>query len=325
MRKRIFVGPPGLADSPSAPSAPSADLMVLFAAADYPCAKNRVVFERYVIAIDCKAGGPRRAPTTLEIWPVFRVLSSGADIVRSAAGLTFSSPECLPWRPTIRPRAKQPWRRANAAWAGRRWVTTASCFGATPSIRPAMGEAGNRHPLRPEDIANRSPAVQRPLHGPRSRFADPWRSRSDAAALVPRLRTGGPADHGIAIDCKNPEVGRVPPGSSSTVVTRFIYRWRRGSDGASPTSISIRRCTPLTAASSGSACTSRISRWCARCSNASDCMISPSRTRRALISGRSSTSSDSPVHRAAHGLDASEFPCSIAYRRRQSRGRRGRP
>ncbi len=47
MRKRIFVGPPGLADSPSAPSA---DLMVLFAAADYACAKNRVIFERYVIA-----------------------------------------------------------------------------------------------------------------------------------------------------------------------------------------------------------------------------------------------------------------------------------
>ncbi len=156
-------------------------------------------------------------------------------------------------------------------------------------------------------------------------FCRSVRSRSDAAALVPRRRAGGPADHGIAIDCKNPEVGRVPPGSSSTVVTRFIYRWRRGSDGASPTSISIRRCTPLTAASSGSACTSRISRWCARCSNTSDCMISPSRTRRALISGRSSTSSDSPVHRAAHGLDASEFPCSIAYRRRQSRGRRGRP
>ncbi len=28
--------------------------MVLFAAADYACAKNRVIFERYVIAIDCK-------------------------------------------------------------------------------------------------------------------------------------------------------------------------------------------------------------------------------------------------------------------------------
>jgi len=41
--------------------------MVLFAAADYAFAKNRVIFERYVIAIDCKAGGPRRASTRIEI------------------------------------------------------------------------------------------------------------------------------------------------------------------------------------------------------------------------------------------------------------------
>ena len=50
-------------------------------------------------------------------------------------------------------------------------------------------------------------------------------------------------------------------------------------DAGSRTSISIRRArlTPPTAALSGSACTSRTSRCCERCSNASDCTTSPSR------------------------------------------------
>jgi hypothetical protein len=51
-------------------------------------------------------------------------------------------------------------------------------------------------------------------------------------------------------------------------------------------------------ASSGSACTRRIGRCCARCS--SDCLISPSRTRCALVSGRSSKSMRTRC-RAAHG------------------------